>query len=552
MERFKRAAAAAASNGAALALAALLFAGAFPNRIFQDGCWPLAWLAYAPVFRLVRRTGYAGAALWGALYGFLSYALFNSWLGGFHPLAGVIVYAIYSGYMAALFPLLKAAAELFPRRGYLVQWLLWLAYEYLRTLGFLGYPYGVTGYSQWTVLPLIQIASVFGVWGVSALVAFPSAYLAGALAELGRIRARGREGREAIAGALLSFLRRERSAGMLWLAALAATLAYGLASPVDYAGAPRARVVLVQHNTDPWVGGFEAYSRNFETLRRLSLEGLAAAPDADLVAWSETAFVPRIDWHLRYREDEAYFRLVSELMDFLAGRETPFLIGNHDARLESGAGGAAARRDYNAALLFEGGREAGAYRKERLVPFTEHFPYREAFPGVYAALEAADTHFWDPGSGPAVLETAAGLRFSAPICFEDSFGYLSRRAARDGARLIVNLTNDAWAKSLPAQTQHMAMAVFRAVENRRSVLRAAASGQTCAIDPNGRVMALAEPFVEAWLLADAPLMDLRTPYMALGDALGAGFVAAAAIAMAFGAGYRLGTSLRRARARSAV
>ena len=70
---------------------------------------------------------------------------------------------------------------MFPRRGYLVQWVIWLAYEYLRTKGYLGYSYGITGYSQWRMIPLIQIANLFGVWGVSALVVFPSAWLAAVL-----------------------------------------------------------------------------------------------------------------------------------------------------------------------------------------------------------------------------------------------------------------------------------------------------------------------------------------------------------------------------------
>nr|AGS53822.1 apolipoprotein N-acyltransferase [uncultured bacterium contig00054] len=83
--------------------------------------------------------------------------------------------------MAAVFVLLKLASILFTKKAYLVQWLLWLAYEYLRTKGFLGYTYGITGYSQWQFIPLIQTASLTGVWGVSALVAFPSFWLAAAL-----------------------------------------------------------------------------------------------------------------------------------------------------------------------------------------------------------------------------------------------------------------------------------------------------------------------------------------------------------------------------------
>jgi apolipoprotein N-acyltransferase len=158
----------------------------------------------------------------------------------FHPLAGLLVYSLYLVYMAILFPLLKLALVFFPRRGYLVQWLLWLAYEYLRTLGFLGYSYGITGYSQWQILPLIQIAALFGVWGVSALVVFPSAYLAGALESPISSKSMG------------DFFRREKIPALIWGAALVLTLVYGFVSPIDYSAAPGAKIALIQHNTDPW------------------------------------------------------------------------------------------------------------------------------------------------------------------------------------------------------------------------------------------------------------------------------------------------------------
>ncbi len=515
-------------NLGALILAAFLFAASFPNTVFERGLPFLAWVAYAPVFWLLRRVSLASSIAWGALYGYLAYAIFNYWLGGFHPLAGLIVYAIYLVYMALLFPLLKAATLFFPRRAYLVQWLLWMAYEYLRTQGFLGYSYGITGYSQWELLPIIQIASVFGVWGVSALVVFPSAMLGNALKD-GFWRGLG-DTAKAFAG----FFKRERLALGFWIVGLAGTLIYGFASPVDYSEAPSLRVALIQHNTDPWVGGLPAYRDNFNSLSRLSLEALAQEPKPELVVWSETAFVPRIHWHLTYKEDISYFELVSKLMRFLEAQDVPFVIGNHDARLELDEEGRPVQRDYNAVLLFERGVNTGIYRKLHLVPFTEHFPYEKQLPLVYAALEASDTHFWDKGSELTVLE-ANGLRFGTPICFEDSFGYLSREWVRNGARLIVNLSNDAWAKSLPAQMQHMNMAVFRAVENRRSLVRATASGQTCAIDPNGRVLAMAEPFVETQLSVDVPLVDEASLYTAYGDFLAKFFVAAAALALAIGA-----------------
>jgi apolipoprotein N-acyltransferase len=153
---------------------------------------------------------------------------------------------------------------------------------------------------------------------------------------------------------------------------------------------------------------------------------------------------------------------------------------------------------------------------------------------VYEMLEKADTHFWEKGDEATVFE-AGGIKFSTPICFEDIFGYLSRDFVRGGAEVIVNLSNDAWSKSVSAQMQHLSMAVFRAVENSRSMVRSTASGQTCAIAPNGRVIAMAEPFTEAQLTAEVPVIARQTLYTVWGDLWARLFVAAALVMLILGA-----------------
>jgi apolipoprotein N-acyltransferase len=291
--------------------------------------------------------------------------------------------------MAVLFPLLKLALILFPKRGYLLQWLLWLAYEYLRTLGFLGYSYGVTGYSQWQMLRVIQIADIFGVWGVSALVLFPSVYLASALG----------------GKSLGVFFRREKLPALIWVLALILTLAYGFVSPVDYSRLPNAKIALIQQNTDPWKGGIETYRENSRVLMGLSREALEAEPDTDLVVWPETAFIPRIYWLLTYRDDSKSYPLVQDLMNFLGSQTVPYLIGNDYARKEVSPDGVWERADYNAAMLFQGETLLQVYRKIKLVPFTEYFPYKNQFPRIYGALTSReDIHLWKQGTEQTVFE----------------------------------------------------------------------------------------------------------------------------------------------------
>jgi len=525
-------------NFIALIVASILFAASFPNLLFQNGLPLLAWIAYIPVFWVVRRCGFGLSVFWGAFYGYAAYGLFNYWLSVFHPLAGLIVGSIYLVYMALLFPLLRLAAVAFPRRGYIVQWLCWMAFEYLRCQGFLAYSYGVTGYSQWNILPVIQIADIAGVWGVSALVVFPSAALAAALSEAGL----GRSLTPCFKDKFLAFFRREWLPSLIWLVLLTASLVYGFVSPIDYSNARRVKVALIQHNTDPWIPSrapnatleLEEYRNDFRILCRLSDEALALHPDTDLVVWSETAFVPRIYWHMTIRDDANSWALVKELLDYLDTKSVPFVIGNDDARKDPSISRAWDNRiDYNAAMLFEGSEIKTIYRKLHLVPFTENFPYEKQLPWIYNALINADTHFWEKGKEATVFETK-GVKFSTPICFEDTFGYLSRDFVLNGAELIVNLSNDAWSASVPAQMQHLSMAVFRAVENRRSMVRSTASGQTCAIDPNGKILAMAEPFTESYLSAEVPIVTPLALYTRYGDYLGKAFTFAAFLVLIVG------------------
>ena len=493
---------------ALLSLSSLLFALSFPSFLSRWGFGPLAFVALVPMFVVVRRAGWLRVLFYGAFFGFLSYALFNFWLGKFHPLALLIVPPIHAGYFLLLFPLLKAAGVLFPSWGWLLQAALWVGYEYLKSQGFLAYTYGILGYSQYLFQPLVQAAGLAGVWGLSLLVVCPSAFLAHLL------------GRSPAAG---------RSAGgrgpRLWLPVAAyagvflLALGWGAATRVDLREARPWKVALVQQNADPWRGGNRAYRRALDISLRLSREALQEDPD--IVIWSETSFVPAIDWHTRYRQDPEAWRLVSELLEFMAGQRVPYVVGNDDGQLRRSESGEERRVDYNATLLFQDGRIAATYRKVHLVPFTEYFPFERALPGIYAWLRAADTHFWEKGTEYTVFD-AAGVRFSTPICFEDTFGYLNRRFVQAGAEVLVNMTNDAWSGSVAAEMQHMALSLLRAVENRRSMVRATNGGITCIISPNGEILSMIPPFVEANLVGEVPVHAGRTtPYTRWGDWLGA-------------------------------
>jgi apolipoprotein N-acyltransferase len=487
---------------ALLSFSSLAFALSFPGFASPNGWFPLAYVALAPLFLVARRARWAATPFYGVFFGWLSYLLYNYWLGRFHPLTLFVVPPIHAAYFLVLLPLLKLADAAFPVHGYAVQALLWICYErFLKTEGFLAYSYGNLGYSQWQFLPLVRTAALWGVWGVSAVVVFPSALLAAALR--GGLRRLGAN------------LRRRAVPAAAWVVVLAAAVGYGVATKVDFEGVRRWKVALVQQNMDPWKGGVRAYAAGLERLLRQSDAALAENPE--LVVWSETAFVPAIDWHTRYRPSGESYQLVRTLREYLDRQTVPFLIGNDDGQLARNAAGEEVRVDYNAAILFDRGRIVDTYRKLHLVPFTENFPFERQLPGVVAWLKAADTHFWQKGDRWTVFE-AGGVRFSTPICFEDTFGYLGAGFFRRGAEALVNITNDAWSFSVPGAMQHMTMAVFRAAEARRSVVRATNAGITCLIDPNGRVLETLPAFTEGVLVGEVPLYTGgTTPYVRWGD-----------------------------------
>ena len=493
-----------------LGISALLFALSFPSFLSKWGWGPLAYVSIAPVFAVVHRASWPRTFGWGALYGFGSYALLNFWLATWHPLGLLVVPTIYAGHLVLLFPILKLIDGRFPRWGWLLQGVAWIGYEYVKTLGYLGYPYGILGYSQYLFVPLIQVASLAGVWAVSVLVLFPSLLLGNAI-------------RDGVAAAG-HFLKRRLPAVAVYCLAFAAALVYGLASPVDTAHVRRWKVALVQQNVDPWRGGDEAYRASLEALVRQSLQAIQRGPE--IVIWSETSFVPSIDWHTRYRTDDARYKLVKHLREFLDTQKLSYVIGNNDGQRRVLPSGEAVRLDYNATLLYRSGEIIDTYRKLRLVPFSEHFPFRGILTWMYELLQKFDIHFYERGEIPVVYEDA-GVRFSTPICYEDTFGYLGRLFVGRGADVLVNMTNDSWAGSVACAMQHMAMGVLRTVENRRSLVRSTNGGITVIVDPNGRILAMLDPFVEATLIGEVPIVrDITTPYTRHGDWLAQASLAA--------------------------
>ena len=160
-----------------LVLSSVLFWLSNPNIIFEDGIGWLAFLNYLPLLFLIKKSRFSETVIFGAVYGVLSYALYGYWLNTFHPLGLIIVCIGYLIICSLLFTVLKWADVISSRNSWLLQFLIICGYEYLKTLGFFGINYGVTAYTQWKNIYLIQICSLGGIFALNYIVIFPSAFL---------------------------------------------------------------------------------------------------------------------------------------------------------------------------------------------------------------------------------------------------------------------------------------------------------------------------------------------------------------------------------------
>jgi len=477
----------------------VLYALSVPSFLRTGGIPILAWVCLVPLFVVLENVGLAQGVFYGTLAGVIQTMISSFWLGTFNFLTlqfvTVVTLLEYVPFMAVALVVLRWSRGV----GFLVVPAAWVVFDWLRSQGFLGYPWGMLGTSQYAVIPLIQIASLAGVWAVTFVVTFANGVIAWYIS--GRVKGRKRGAAPAIA-----------LAGVL-----AATLAFGAlrirASAAASGNERTVRIALVQQDADPRK---DDYRQTFETLKQLTAKALVSKPD--LVAWSETAFVPNIRrWS---KEDPAKYELAELVREFLAYQRsigTWLLTGNDDYELVN-RNGAEERLDYNGAVLFSpAGQRVETYHKIHLVPFTEYFPFRKQLPWLYRFLLSFDTYLWEPGHRRVVFHHPL-FAFSTPICFEDSFPGDVRLFVTEGTQIILNLSNDYWSQTDTEAMQHAANAVFRAVENGRPLARAAASGLTCVVDSLGRITSRSPLYQQSFLVADIQLPAQGfTVYARFGD-----------------------------------
>jgi len=339
----------------------------------------------------------------------------------------------------------------------------WTTLEWLRGWVFSGFGWnglGVALHSNW---PLIQVAELTGVAGLSFMVAFANVIVLTTAYRL-VVEARTR-------------MMRPHFDFTVTMAAIVGVLIFGLRATQVSAPAKPLRVAAVQSNI-PQNQKFDPQftSGIFDQFRRLSEIAVRSNPPPDLLVWPESSMPGPV------LADQESYKFV---MDLAASSDTDLLLGTIDVD----------KRDvYNAALLVsDGGEHVQIYRKVHLVPFGEFVPGRHTVPLLAQIVGDQVPGDFKAGKEHAVFTLTNSEVHVAPlICFEDTIGELVRQfvlanETSPEANLLVDVTNDGWFQHSAGSHQHLANAIFRCVETRRPMIRAANTGVTCFINQFGRV-----------------------------------------------------------------
>ena len=368
----------------------------------------------------------------------------------------------------------------------------WVAMEIIVSKFLGGFPWNLLGVSQHQLVPLIQVASVTGVYGVSFCIVWASASLLCALAVI--------VGRPGFRTAWMPEI-------ILPFTALVVLFGYGF-HRLEQAPAParELQVTMIQPSIpQTLIWNPENDTERFHALIQLTEQALTNR--TDLLVWPESA-IPKM---LRYDKDT-----YQAVTDLARKHHVWMIVGSDDAEPVAGSSNPEDFHYYNTGFLIspEGDLAAG-YQKRRLVVFGEYIPLVRWFPFLkwFTPIQGGFT----PGIN-AIQFPMPDLKAqtSVLICFEDTFPELAREAAEPQTDFLVNLTNDGWFGKSAAQWQHATTALFRAVENGLPLVRCTNTGLTCWIDSYGRMR---EHFVDAHgSIYGAGFLTAKIPLLPVGQA----------------------------------
>ena len=474
-------------------LSGVMLTAAFPPIRME---W-IAWLALIPLYKSVAGAPPSRAFRLGFVAGFAHFLTLIYWIivvlehyGGLNALMSSGILGLFCLYLS-LYPAVFASLVSVIRGTFFSVTLsacLWVSLEYARGVVLTGFPWCLLGYSQYRHLLLIQTADLAGVYALSFLIVLFNGLIYAFFFD------RSFSGRGSL----------KWETALLVVLALS-TLLYGYRriEGIRHAaeGVSPVRTAVIQGNVDQSVKWDPAYqARTVDIYDRLTKS--ASASGIELTVWPETAM-------------PFFFQDMTEhstkVLQTARHAETDLVFGCPAYRREAGT-----VHYYNRTYgLTPGGDITGFYDKVHLVPFGEYVPLNKFLPFVRRLVPAAGDFAPGEKIEPLRLPTlSAGIL----ICFEAIFPELARKQTRAGADVLINVTNDAWFGMTSAPYQHLSMSVFRAVENRRPLIRAANTGISAVIGPSGEIVTRGPLFEREVLVQPIrPVPGLWGLYTRLGD-----------------------------------
>ncbi|MFQ5486001.1 MAG: apolipoprotein N-acyltransferase [Desulfobacterales bacterium] len=482
-------------------LSGFLLTGSFPGI----GISWLAWFALVPLLIALNTLSPMESFRIGVITGLVHYLSLMYWIaytlktyGQLSYYLGIPILFLFCAYLSlypGVFSWMMARFAPKPFSALFTAPVFWVSLEYIRSHLLSGFPWELVGYTQYRILHLIQISDIVGVYGVSFAVLFCNATIVMLFLCIQKRKWQGVKvnkylaaGAVSVFGAVFITIWFYGTWRINWIDRLASI-------------SPFSRIAIIQGNIDQaikWDPRFQVAT--VDKYVGLSLQAKKEHPD--LIVWPETA----TPFYFLYD-----IGLTKRLQKGIREAGTSFLFGSPSFKPDKNI-----VKYYNSAYLVNSDAEVlGRYDKAHLVPFGEYIPFKKWFPFLGKMIEQVG----DFRSGKSGVTIDWGeYRLGMLICYEIIFPNLARKMVKNNASLLINITNDAWYGKTAAPYQHFSMAVFRAVENRRGMVRSANTGISGFIDPAGRIVSSTPLFKDAVMTRLIPHIDTETVYTRIGDA----------------------------------
>jgi len=454
----------------------------------------LCWISLIPLFFALHDRSAKQSFFLGFLGGIAFNAILIYWIpavpahyGNLSIGVSLLIYAIFVIYLAlfwALFSWFFAKIQrTFPNLIFLLAPFIWIGFEYILTHLLTGFPWGLLGYSQHNNLWFLQLASLAGIYGLSfILVLFQSLFV-------------------------YSMIQKRKTPFFLGLI-LVLLLHFGgwMIIKNNPSMEESFQASVIQGNVSSEIQWDQISDFQIRDLfnQHLSLSSDANKQGSRLIIWPE--FSVPLCFSCSYN---IYPEFKYELSRFVQESGATLLLGTNETVMFQQL-----PHYYNTALCLHPDLSMSQYYKIHLVPFGEYTPYKK----VFFFIEKMTHAIGELSSGNTfVLHQFEGKKFGVPICYEIIFPNLVRKFVKKGADFLVTITNDGWYGNSSAPYQHFAIAVVRAVENRRFLLRSATTGVSGIIDPYGRILSRTEMMTQTYLTETVAPMNTITPYTHYGD-----------------------------------